>query len=44
MGHITGEYSETEFNNYSRSAERTPLKEGKYTETKSGKPISKLNG
>ena len=44
MGHVVGEYSETEFNNYSRSAERTPLKEGKYTETKNGKPIAKLMG
>ena len=44
MGHITGEYFETEFNNYSRSAERTPLKEGMFTETKSGKPISMLMG
>tara|TARA_Y100000590_G_scaffold411233_1_gene505067 strand:- start:1028 stop:2263 length:1236 start_codon:yes stop_codon:yes gene_type:complete len=44
MGYLTGEYAETEFNNYSRSAERTPLKEGKYNETKSGKPISKLMG
>ena len=44
MGHVTGEYTETEFNDYSRSAERTPLKEGKYNETKSGKPISKLMG
>ena len=44
MGHVTGEYSETEYNDYSRSAERTPLKEGKFTETKSGKPIAKLMG
>ena len=44
MGHLTGEYSETEFNDYSRSAERTPLKEGMFTETKSGQPISKLMG
>ena len=44
MGHLTGEYSETEFNDYSRSAERTPLKEGMFTETKSGKPVSKLMG
>ena len=44
MGHITGEYSENEFNDYSRSAERTPLKEGMFTETKSGKPVSKLMG
>jgi len=44
MGHIIGEYTETEFNDYSRSAERTPLKEGKYTETKSGKPASMLMG
>ena len=44
MGYITGEYSENEFNDYSRSAERTPLKEGMFTETKSGKPVSKLMG
>ena len=44
MGHVNGEYSETEFNDYSRSAERTPLKEGMFTETKTGKPISKLMG
>jgi len=44
MGHIVGEYTETEFNDYSRSAERTPLKEGKFTETKSGKPASRLMG
>ena len=44
MGHLSGEYSETEFNDYSRSAERTPLKEGMFTETKTGKPISKLMG
>ena len=44
MGHVTGEYSESEFNDYSRSAERTPLKEGMFTETKSGKPVSKLMG
>ena len=44
MGHLTGEYYETEFNDYSRSAERTPLKEGMFTETKTGKPISKLMG
>ena len=44
MGHVTGEYSETEFNDYSRSAERTPLKEGKFNETKAGKPIAKLMG
>ena len=44
MGHLTGEYSETEFNDYSRSAERKPLKEGMFTETKNGKPISKLMG
>ena len=44
MGHLTGEYSETEFNDYSRSAERTPLKEGMFTETKSGKPVFNLMG
>ncbi len=44
MGHIVGEYAETEFNNFSRSAERTPLKAGKYNETKSGAPTAKLMG
>ena len=44
LGHFVGEYIETEFNDFSRSAERTPLKEGKFTETKDGKPISKLMG
>ena len=44
LGHLTGEFSESEFNNFSRSAERTPLKEGKFTETKSGKPVAKLMG
>ena len=44
LGHLTGEYSDKEFNKYSRSAERTPLKEGKFTETRSGKPIAKLMG
>ena len=44
LGHLTGEYSESEFNNFSRSAERTPLKEGKFTETKKGNPIAKLMG
>ena len=44
LGHFVGEYSETEFNQFSRSAERTPLKEGKYNETKEGKPIAKLMG
>ena len=41
---ILFEYIESEFNDYSRSAERTPLKEGKFTETKSGKPIAKFMG
>ena len=44
MGHVTGEYSESEFNDNSRCAESTPLKEGMFTETKSGKPVSKLMG
>tara|TARA_Y100001970_G_scaffold128175_1_gene158253 strand:+ start:5002 stop:6237 length:1236 start_codon:yes stop_codon:yes gene_type:complete len=44
MGHVTGQYSEIEFNDYSRSAERTPLKDGNYNETKSGKPTAKLMG
>ena len=41
---LLGEYSEKEFNQFSRSAERTPLKEGKFNETKEGKPIAKLMG
>jgi len=44
LGHFVGEYNETEFNQFSRSAERTPLKEGKFNETKEGKPIAKLMG
>ena len=44
LGHFVGEFSETEFNQFSRSAERTPLKEGKFNETKEGKPIAKLMG
>jgi Rieske 2Fe-2S family protein len=44
LGHLTGEYSDKEINKYSRSAERTPLKEGKFTETRSGKPLAKLMG
>ena len=44
LGHFVGEYSEIEFNQFSRSAERTPLKEGKFNETKEGKPIAKLMG
>ncbi len=44
MGHITGEYTEKIFNDYSRSAERTPLRQGKFNETKDGKPIAKLMG
>ena len=44
MGHITGEYIEKDFNDYSRSAERTPLRQGKFNETKEGKPIAKLMG
>ena len=42
LGYFRGEYSENEFSNFYRSAERTPLKEGKYNETKSEKPISKI--
>ena len=41
LGYFTGEYSERNFNNFSRGAERTPLSEGKLSETKSGKPASK---
>tara|TARA_Y100000768_G_C23956031_1_gene672854 strand:+ start:409 stop:1641 length:1233 start_codon:yes stop_codon:yes gene_type:complete len=44
LGHLTGEFSESEFNNFSRSAERTPLKEGKFNETKKGNPVAKLMG
>ena len=42
LGYFTGEYSERNFNNFSRGAERTPLSEGKLSETKNGKPACKM--
>jgi len=45
LGYLTGEYSERNSSNFSRGAERTPLSEGKLSETKSGKPAcNKLMG
>ena len=41
LGYLTGEYSERNSSNFSRGAERTPLSEGKLSETKSGKPACK---
>jgi len=41
LGYITGEYSERNFNNFSRGAERTPLSEGKLSETRNGYPACK---
>ena len=41
LGYLTGEYSERNFNNFSRGAERTPLSKGKLSETKNGKPACK---
>ena len=44
LGYFTGEFSEKINSNFSRSAERTPLADGIFSETKSGKPASKLMG
>ena len=44
LGHLTGVYYEERFSQYSRSAERTPLSEGKLTETKDGNPVAPLMG
>ena len=41
LGYLTGEYSERNFNNFSRGAQRNPLSRGTLSETKSGKPASK---
>ena len=44
LGHLTGEYYDKEFSQYSRSAERTPLSQGKLSETRDGKPAAPLMG
>ena len=44
LGYFRGEYSENEFSNFYRSAERTPFSNGRLSETRSGKPASKLMG
>ena len=44
LGHLTGLYYEEKFSKYSRSAERTPLSDGKLSETKDGKPAAPLMG
>ena len=40
LGHHYGEFSEKEFSNFYRSAERTPFSKDRLSETKSGKPAS----
>ncbi|MGY9024953.1 MAG: SRPBCC family protein [Candidatus Pelagibacterales bacterium] len=44
LGHFTGEYEEEDFSQYSRSAERTHLSDGKLSETRDGTPASILMG
>ena len=44
IGHHIGEYTESKFSNFFRSAERTPFSKGKLSETKSGKPASTIMG
>ncbi|MAS39472.1 MAG: hypothetical protein CMB84_05720 [Flammeovirgaceae bacterium] len=44
LGYFRGEYSENKFSNFYRSAERTPFSNGRLSETRSGKPASKLMG
>ena len=44
LGYLTGEFSEKKFSEFFRSAERTPLSDGKLSETKSGEPASILMG
>ena len=44
MGYLIGEYSEKKFTNFYRSAERTPFSDDRLSETKNGKPASKLMG
>ena len=43
-GYLTGEYSENNFSNFYRSAERTPFSGDRLSETKNGKPASTLMG
>jgi len=44
IGYLTGEYSENNFSNFYRSAERTPFSAERLSETKNGKPASTLMG
>ena len=44
LGYLTGEFSEINFSNFFRSAERTPFDNNRLSETKSGKPASTLMG
>ena len=44
LGHHYGEFSEKEFSNFYRSAERTPFSKDRLSETRSGKPASILMG
>ena len=44
LGYLTGEYSDSNFSNFFRSAERTPFDGDRLSETKDGKPGSILMG
>lgn len=44
LGYLTGEYSDINFSNFFRSAERTPFTGDRLSETKDGKPGSILMG
>ena len=44
IGYLTGEYTEKEFSNFYRSAERTPFSRNRLSETKNGKQESTLMG
>jgi Rieske 2Fe-2S family protein len=44
LGYLTGEFSDSNFNNFFRSAERTPFSGNRLSETKDGKPGSILMG
>lgn len=44
LGYLTGEFSDEEFSNFFRSAERTPFDGNRLSETKDGKPGSILMG
>jgi len=44
LGHLTGVYYEEKYSKFSRSAERTPLSDGKLSETRDGKPAAPIMG